>query len=75
MHRCSAKIKKAYYSLVRPHLEYANSVWDPHAQKQINDIEGVQRRAARLGKRCYDQLPGSVTRLLIELQCSSLEQR
>ena len=66
--------KNGYYSLVRPHLEYASRMSDPHTQKQINDIKGVQRRAARFVKRCYDhRTTGSVTRLLNDLQCPSLE--
>jgi hypothetical protein len=46
---CPEGIKKqAYLALVRPHLEYASSAWDPHLQKHILQIEMVQRRAARL---------------------------
>ena len=49
---CPEQIKKqAYYSLVRSHLKYAFSVWDPYAQKNIQSIEEVQRRAARLVKK------------------------
>ena len=44
----SRRVKEqAYKSFVRPILEYACSVWDPHTQKQIDKIEAVQRRAAR----------------------------
>ena len=53
LHNCPEQIKtQAYYSLVRPHLEYACSVWDPHTQKNIQSIEKVQRRAARFVKKC-----------------------
>ena len=39
---------QAYTMLARPKLEYASPVWDPHKIEQINDIERVQRRAARI---------------------------
>ena len=49
---CPEEVKKqAYLALVRPHLEYASSAWDPHLQKHIQQIEMVQRRAARFIKR------------------------
>ena len=44
----SKSIKSAAYSsLVRPHLEYCSSVWDPSTKQLINKIEMVQRRSAR----------------------------
>jgi len=40
-----------YCSMVRPHLEYASSVWSPMWRKEVTAIERVQRRATR-------QIPG-----------------
>ena len=54
LYSCPESVKsQAYLTLVRPCLEYACSVWDPHTQKHCHDIEGVQRRAARFVKNCY----------------------
>ena len=37
-----------YKAIVRPHLEYINSVWSPMRKKDINTIENVQRRAMKM---------------------------
>ena len=37
-----------YKSMVRPHLEYANSVWCPYKLGDIKEIEKVQKRATKL---------------------------
>jgi len=34
--------------MVRPHLEYANSVWCPYKMGDIKEIEKVQKRATKL---------------------------
>ena len=40
--------KQLFTSMVRPHLEYAAAVWNPHLQRHITEIENVQRRASKM---------------------------
>jgi hypothetical protein len=61
--------------LVWLHLEYASSTWDPHLQKHIQQIEMVQRRAARFIKSNYSRDPGTVTTLLEQLELPPLSTR
>ena len=61
-----------YVSLVRPHLEYANPVWNPYLKKHLDMIENIQRRATKL-------IPGlsdlSYEDRLRRLKLSSLSHR
>ena len=45
---CPPRIKdNCYRVLVRPILEYGSCVWDPYHNKDIDNFEKVQKRAAR----------------------------
>ncbi|KAK3092025.1 hypothetical protein FSP39_024520 [Pinctada imbricata] len=73
--RCPTNIKAQCYStLVRPSLEYASSVWSPAKKGSINQIEAVQRRAARFATGDY-QRTSSVTSMLRQLNWTPLEVR
>ena len=75
LYQCEPPVKvAAYNTLVRPILEYANIVWDPHQQYLIDNIEMVQRRAARWVKQDY-RLTSSVSDMLNDLQWTTLYER
>lgn len=65
-------LRTLYTTFVRPHLEYAQSVWQPKLRRCIDLIEGVQRRATRLVKH-YRNLP--YEERLRRLELPSLEFR
>ena len=41
-------VRLLYVSLIRPHVEYAVPVWNPHLKKDIEKLENIQHRATRL---------------------------
>jgi len=45
--------EQAYKSLVRPILEYSQTVWDPYSSSETQQLESVQRRAARFTMNRY----------------------
>ena len=40
--------KMLYISLVRPHLEFASTVWNPYLKGDVELLEKIQRRATRI---------------------------
>ena len=45
---------RMYLALVRPHTEYASQVWDPHLQKDIDQLECVQKFALSMCAKQWD---------------------
>ena len=69
------KIKtSAYFTLVRPQLEYAAATWDHYTQTYKNKIEMVQRRAAWYVCNNYNR-EASVSTMIKHLHWRSLQQR
>ena len=40
--------KYLYKGIIRPQLEYATPVWNPHLKSQIKSLENVQIRATKM---------------------------
>ena len=61
-----------YLTYVRPHLEYAAVVWDPHQQGQITSLENVQKFALRA---CTRDWKAGYDTLLEKCKIPTLAQR
>ena len=52
---CSS-LRQLYLSLVRPHLDYAAQVWDPHLQRDINTLENGLKLCSMQWDTSYHEL-------------------
>ena len=67
--------EKCYTTLVRPQIEYGSPVWDPHHQIHKENIEKVQKRAARFVTGNYKMEAGNSKKNLENLNWPPLEER
>ena len=75
LYHCPTTVKlNCYKAMVRPIVEYASPVWDPHTSLYINHLEAVQRSAARFCCKDYSRF-SSVTSMLSSLNLPSLRDR
>ena len=74
---CPRDVKEsAYRGLVRPILEYGSSVWDPKSILLQDELEKVQKRAARFVTGNYVVYEtGGMTGILKQLKWESLKKR
>ena len=75
LHDASSEARlMAFKVLIRPILEYAAGVWDPHSSSLSKRVEAIQRRAARVITHEYSRYT-SVTDLLATLKLQTLKER
>ena len=67
--------ESAYKGLVCPILENGSSVWDPQSIPLQDELEKVQKRAARFITGNYPYETGSFTGILEQLKWESLKKR
>ena len=73
---CPKNIKRAaYFTLVRPNLEYSACAWDPYLKGQKDKIENVQKKAARFVENNHCREAGTMTKMLEDLRWPTLETR
>ena len=73
---CPQDVKEAAYkSMVRPILEYGSTVCDPRCNGLNDELENVQKRAARFVTRNYSYETGSMTGILEDLKWETLQKR
>ena len=69
LHSCPQEVKEAAYKIGAPSLDYGSSVWDPPGVVLQEELESVQKRAARFVTGNYDYETGSM------IICQEKEER
>ena len=76
LYSCHQEVKEAAYKrLVRPVLDYGSSVWEPPGVFLQEELESLQKRAARFVTGNYSYETGSMTGILGQLKWESLKKR
>ena len=75
-YRCPPHIKiKLYNALVRPILEYGCSAWDPYRKYQIEQLEKINKRAARFVTGNHKREHGETEKNMVTLGWPPLLER
>ena len=75
IHKCPQEIKAQFYiTLVRPWLDYASVIWDPQTTENINKLQMVQRRSARMVMTNF-RTTSSVSYMIRQLNSPLLQKR
>ena len=73
---CPKSIKETCFnSLVRPVLDYGCVIWDPHYETDKEDLEKIQKRAARFITKNYTFTHGNTKINMQKLGWEPLEER
>ena len=76
LYSCPQEVKEAAYKgQVRPVLDYGSSICDPPGEVLQEELESVQKRAARFVTGNYIYETGSMTGILGQLKWESLRKR
>ena len=71
-HSDPSSLFKLYSTLIRPHLEYCSSVWDPSSSATVSQLEKIQFFALKL---CSKNWSSDYSSLLHLFNCPSLSSR
>ena len=72
---CTLHPSQCYNALVRPILEYGCSAWDPYRAYQIEQLEKINKRAARFVTGNYKREHGNTAKNMKTLGWPPLSER